>query len=272
MKLDTLKQILASFKSVLVAYSGGVDSTFLLKVAQDVLYDNIAAVTVSSPLIPACELDDAAAMTKKLSARHFLVPVDLLSIAAVSENRPDRCYWCKKEIFRNLIAFAEEQNLASVIDGTNHDDTEDYRPGLKALRELGIRSPLQESGLTKNDIRILSKEMDIPAWNKPSCACLASRFPYGTGISEKTLKQVACAEGFLKNLGFSQVRVRHHNDLARIEILRQEMHALLDEKTMNDIITFFNKTGYTYVTIDLDGYRTGSMNEVLNDLKQTPLS
>lgn len=263
MKLESLKQILTSLKSVLVAYSGGVDSTFLLKISKDVLGDNVTAVTATSIIYPFHETEAARAITKKLSIRHVIIKNEALLNPNFTENPPERCYWCKKELFLKMISLAKEYHINCVIDGSNDDDINDFRPGLRATIELGIRSPLKEAGLKKDEIRRLSKKLDLPTWNKPSDACLASRFPYGTKITEANIRTVDKAESFLRKMGIIQLRVRHHNQTARIEVVKDDIPKFLNEKTRQEVLSYFKKLGYTYVTLDLAGYRTGSMNEVL---------
>ncbi len=261
-KLLQLKKILAEMESVLIAYSGGVDSTFLLKVAKDVLDDGkVVAVTATSSTYPACEIKDAKIVANRLRVKHLVIKTDELSNKKFAENPADRCYWCKRELFSKLIALAKEYKLNYVLDGSNYDDTRDFRPGMKAARELGVRSPLEEAGFTKNEIRSLSKKLGLSTWNKPSLACLASRFPYGMRITKENLAKVDKAETFLRKFGVTQVRVRNHDQIARIEVLKDEISKLLKEDVRDKIVTKFKDLGYTYVTVDLEGYRTGSMNE-----------
>jgi uncharacterized protein len=263
MKLKALKENLSELKSVMLAYSGGVDSTFLLKIAKDVLGDNMVAVTATSVIYPSFEIQEAIDMAKKFSVKHIIVENYALENDKFIKNPPERCYWCKKELFSRLNEMAHEKGFNCVIDGTNADDTNDFRPGMRATAELGIRSPLKDIGLTKAEIRKFSKEAGIPTWDKPSYACLASRFPYGTVITEDNLTKVGQAEEFLRNYGFKQLRVRHYGETAKIELLEDDLGAVLKKNTRQEIITFFNELGYTYVTLDLKGYRTGSLNEVL---------
>lgn len=266
-KLQVLKNIISSLRSVLVAYSGGVDSTLLLNIAHEVLAERVVAVTVASPLYPARETQQAKELAARFGVRHILIEYDPLANSKVVENSPQRCYWCKKELFQRLAEMARQQGCACVVDGANHDDLQDFRPGTQAAQECGVRSPLQEAGLTKEEIRALSRALGLPTWDKPSLACIASRFPYGMRITREALGRVAAAEELLQDSGFRQLRVRHHGETARIEVPQAEMMRLLEEKVRSNIIAGFKKLGYTYVTLDLEGYRSGSMNEVLPDIR-----
>jgi len=260
--LNHLKEILTEIQSALIAYSGGVDSTFLLKVAHDVLGDRVVAATALSPTYPYTEMKDAKEVAEVLGVRHVTVKTDELSNPIFARNPPDRCYWCKKELFSELATLAEKLNLKHILDGSNRDDTNDFRPGMKAARESGVRSPLREAGLGKEEIRRLSRRLGLKTWNKPALACLASRFPYGMKITEERLRIIDVAEEFLRSLGVTQVRVRHHDDIARIEIVRDEMHKVMQRKFRDKVIHKLRGLGYRYVTIDMEGYRTGSMNPV----------
>jgi uncharacterized protein len=261
-KLEDLKDILVTMKSVLVAYSGGVDSTFLLKVARDVLGEtNVLAVTEMSPVYPSEETEQAKVIAQELGVRHQCIDTQELSNPEFVKNPKERCYWCKKELFADLLKIAAENALHYVLDGTNFDDIGDWRPGMRAAQELGIQSPLKEAQLTKDEIRHFSKELGLPTWDKPSFACLASRFPYGTKITTENLSKIDNAERFLRSFGITQLRVRHHDNIARIEVLEKDLRRLLDTQVRRQILTHFKELGYTYVTIDLEGYRTGSMNE-----------
>ncbi len=262
-KYDELKAVVQEMGSALVAFSGGVDSTFLLKVVQDVLGDRICAVIASSESYPEKETQGAIELAKNLDIPHMVIRTRELNNPDFANNPPDRCYYCKTELFSRLKEIAVEKGLSFVLDGSNFDDMGDYRPGLQACEELGIRSPLKEVGLGKEEIRALSKWMNLPTWNKPSLACLASRFPYNSAIDKESLEQVAKAEEYLWSLGFSQVRVRHHDQIARVEVDAEGVLRLLEPNLRAKIVENLKKLGYAYVTLDLAGYRTGSMNEPL---------
>jgi uncharacterized protein len=262
-KLRKLEKILGSMKRVLVAFSGGADSTLLLKVAMDVLGGDVLAVIATSETYPEREVRAARRLARRLGARVLVVHTREIDNPAFSENTPMRCYHCKLELFTLLGRLAADRSIPYVLDGSNADDRTDYRPGARAGRKMGVRSPLQEAGLTKSEIRLLSKSLGLPTWNKPSMACLASRFPYDTPIERKNLVRVGKAEDALRELGLAQVRVRHHGETARIEIAAEDFPRVLAPKSRVRLVTRLKKLGYVYVTLDLEGYRTGSLNEPL---------
>ena len=261
--LSELSNILSSMESVLIAYSGGVDSTFLLKVALDVLGDKVLAVTSDSPTITRKELSYARNMAKELGANHIVLKTDEMDCKDFVKNSSQRCYWCKSELFTKLNDIAKKHDFNYVVDGSNYSDISDFRPGLKAARKLGVRSPLIEACVTKEDIRNLLKTWGLPIWNKPSTACLSSRVPYGQTISVSLLNRIEKAEDILHKSGFKQVRVRDHNDIARIEISAEDFSKLLDPNVKDHISRSLKELGYKYIAVDLDGYRTGSLNEAL---------
>ncbi|MBW7957227.1 MAG: ATP-dependent sacrificial sulfur transferase LarE [Deltaproteobacteria bacterium] len=263
LKLAKLKGILLGMDSVLVAFSGGVDSTFLLKVAVDTLGEKAAAITAVSPTYPASELKEASSLARLIGARHIVVDSNELEIPNFAENTEKRCYYCKSELFAISREKAESLGFKSVADGSNTDDALDYRPGRTAASELDVRSPLQEAGLTKAEIRLLSKELDLPTWDKPSQACLSSRFPYGTRITEERIEKVALGEELLRSLGFRQFRVRYHGETVRIEVDEGDLRRFLDDGLRKKVVQGLKSAGFVYVTLDLQGYRTGSMNEAL---------
>lgn len=262
-KLHKLKDILRDMESVVIGFSGGVDSTFLLKVAKEVLEDRVLAVTASSYMFSQREFKEAMDFAKDIEANHIVLKIEKLENEEIAKNPKDRCYHCKKELFSKILDMAREKGYKYVVDGANSDDMGDYRPGMTAARELGIRSPLLEAGFTKEDIRALSREMNLQTWDKPSYACLASRIPYGQEITKEKLRMVEESEQFLLDLGLRQVRIRHHGDIARIEVSPGEMEKLFSLDMMDRIGNRLKEIGFSYASLDLKGYRTGSMNEVL---------
>jgi len=262
-KYEKLKEYIAGFGSVAVAFSSGVDSTFLLYAAKEALGDKIIAVTASSCSFPERELNEAKDYCKKMGIRHYVIKSEELEIEGFSHNPKNRCYLCKRELFEKIRLVAKEHQIAEILEGSNLDDDGDYRPGLQAVAELDIKSPLRHIGFTKEEIRKLSKELDIPTWEKQSFACLSSRFPYGDLINEKKLKMVDKAEQLLIDLGFHQLRVRIHGEIARIELDPKEFDKFMKEEIRTEVYKKFKEYGFSYVALDVMGYRTGSMNETI---------
>ncbi len=260
-KLQNLQNIIQDMKSVVVAFSGGIDSTLLLKVAHDVLGDKAIAITAASASVPADELTEAKELAQDIGAKHIIIHSRETQDERYLENTPDRCYFCRHITLDDIIDYTQNNDFQFVIDGNNADDLDDYRPGRKAAKEHGVRSPLQEAGISKTEIRQLAKDLGLSNWNKPAAACLSSRIPYGTMITVEMLSQVDQAEAALKQMGFGQLRVRHHDQVARIEIPPDDFEAVLENR--DTIVTALKATGYNYVTLDLVGFRSGAMNEVL---------
>lgn len=262
-KYDDLKELLKSYGSVAVAFSSGVDSTFLLYAAKEALGDRVIAFSAKSCSFPERELNEAKAFCQAHQIRQIIFDSEELEIEGFSQNPKNRCYICKHELFEKIIKLAADEGITVIAEGSNLDDNGDYRPGLQAVAELGIKSPLRAVGFTKDDIRALSRHLGLPTWEKPSFACLASRFVYGETITKEKLGMVDKAEQLLLDLGFHQVRVRIHGTMARIEILPEEFPKLISEDIRNRITSAYKSYGFTYVSMDLIGYRTGSMNEVI---------
>ena len=261
--LAILKNRLKKYKSAVIAFSGGVDSTFLACIAKDVLGDNLLLITATSSTYPFYELEEAKSLATLLGIKHKIIVSEEIDIPGYADNPPDRCYYCKSELFGKIKYIASEEGYEAVFDGSNADDLKDFRPGMKAKQEKGVISPLADSGFTKSDIRHFSAKLNLPTATKQSYACLASRFPYGEKITKVKLDRLAMAEFEVRNLGFSQFRIRSHENLARFEFIPSEMDKAWEIK--DKLTEICQKSGFNYITIDLKGYRTGSMNEVLSD-------
>jgi uncharacterized protein len=260
-KYDHLQAILCEMESVLVAYSGGVDSALLLKVAHNVLGERALGVIASSPAYAQEETSDAIAVARQMDVPLLTIETHELEDERYVENNFNRCYFCKNELFSQLKLLAKERHIRNIVYGANKDDDGDFRPGQRAAREFGVRGPLKEAGMGKREIRAVARMLGVPVWNKPAMACFSSRIPYGHKVDVASLQMIYKAEKLLHQLGFDQLRVRHHDTIARIEVERSEIARLIDEDMSRIVTDGLRKIGYTYVTVDLLGYRTGSMNE-----------
>jgi uncharacterized protein len=265
-KLDRLRALLGELPSALVAFSGGVDSSFLLRVASEVLGDRCVALTTLSPTTPADDVEDAKRLAAALGVEHVLVDANELEIAGYAENPINRCYFCKDNLFTICAAEAERRGGTVVLDGANVDDLHDHRPGLQAAAEQGVRHLLVEADLAKADIRAASRQLGLSTWDRPSSPCLSSRFPYGTRITPERLAQVEAAERFLRARGFGDLRVRYHEQVARLEVPEADMPRLLDAGVRTEIVAELKRLGFTWVALDLQGFRSGSLNEILPSL------
>ncbi len=264
----TLVNNLIQMESVIVAYSGGVDSAFLAAIANEVLGDKAIAVTAVSPSLAPSELEEAKALASELGLNFMTLNTKEVEREDYQANNPDRCFFCKDELYSHLIRYAEEEGYKFVLNGTNKDDLGDYRPGIEAAKQYGVLSPMVDVNLTKDEIRLLSKDMDLHTWDKPAQACLSSRIPYGTTVTVEALTKIAKAEHFLRTKGFKQLRVRHHDTIARIEMEPTDFQDLISEPLRTEITEAFKDFGYSYVTLDMDGFRSGSLNEILKNMKK----
>ena len=264
----TLVNNLIQMESVIVAYSGGVDSAFLAAIANEVLGDKAIAITAVSPSLAPSELEEAKTLASELGLNFMTLNTKEVEREDYQANNPDRCFFCKDELYSHLIRYAEEEGYKFVLNGTNKDDLGDYRPGIEAAKQYGVLSPMVDVNLTKDEIRLLSKDMDLNTWDKPAQACLSSRIPYGTTVTVEALTKIAKAEHFLRTKGFKQLRVRHHDTIARIEMEPTDFQDLISEPLRTEITEAFKDFGYSYVTLDMDGFRSGSLNEILKNMKK----
>jgi pyridinium-3,5-biscarboxylic acid mononucleotide sulfurtransferase len=262
-KWDRLRSLLRGMEMAVLAYSGGVDSSVLLRAASEILGQNLIAVTAISETYPPAELEPAKIFAESLGVRHRILTTEELVRDEFSRNEPDRCYHCKRELFSKLRQIAVAEGITYILDGSNIDDLRDYRPGRKAAAEFSVRSPLAEAGIAKREVRSLARRMGLPMWDKPSLACLSSRIPYGTPITREVLKNIQAAEDVIRDLGIRQVRVRHHGDTARIEVEQEDLVRLAAGNVRQRIVDALKELGYIYICLDLEGYRTGSLNALL---------
>ena len=262
-KMDTLRSIIGEMESLIVAYSGGTDSAFLAATASEILGNKALSGTAKAPSLAPAELRDAGALAEKLGLNHRVIETHEVERDDYAANNPDRCFFCKDELYTYLSDFAKDEEYAVIANGTNIDDLGDFRPGISAAKQYGVRSPMVEANLTKSEIRHLSEGMNLPTWDKPAQACLSSRIPYGTMVTVEALTQIAEAEEYLHSLGIRQLRVRHHDTVARIEVEPEDFLTLSSEEVRTEVVSKFREIGYSYVTLDLQGFRSGSLNEIL---------
>ena len=265
-KKENLVELFKIYEKVIIAFSGGVDSTFMLRTAKETLGDKVVAVTLDAPVFPSDETEFARMFCIDNNIEHYVIHVDLLNHEEFTENHENRCYTCKKLLFNDVLALADELGIINVCEGSIADDDDDYRPGKQAIKELGVLSPMKEVGLTKNEIRKLSRQINLPTWDKPSMACLASRIPYGDPIDISKLKVIEESEKILKSKGFTQIRVRHHGNIARIEVSKDEFYKFADPQFAYEIEKKLKNLGFTYVTLDLGGYETGKLNVNISEV------